>query len=97
MEERVSSEITIPDLGATHGDGTLREWLVRPGDRVEAGQPLFVVSVGTTTVEVESRRAGVLREVWVQAGDTVARGSVVRLRLGGRDAIGGRRDSWTVR
>ena len=32
------SKIIIPDLGATGGDVTLEEWLVKPGEIVKTGQ-----------------------------------------------------------
>ena len=73
------SEIVMPNLGATGGDVTLDGWLVKPGDAVRAGQPLFVVTTDKATVEVEAFRDGVLRVVRVQAGETVSLGTVVGL------------------
>jgi pyruvate dehydrogenase E2 component (dihydrolipoamide acetyltransferase) len=73
------SEVVMPNLGATGGDVTLDDWLVKPGDAVKTGQPLFVVTTDKATVEVEAFRDGVLREVRVQAGETVPLGTVVAL------------------
>jgi len=73
------SEIVMPNLGATGGDVTLDDWLVKPGDAVKAGQPLFVVTTDKATVEVEAFRDGVLREIRAQAGETVPLGTVVAL------------------
>lgn len=73
------SEIVMPNLGATGGDVMLDDWLVKPGEGVKAGQPLFVVTTDKATVEVESFRAGVLREIRVQAGEMVPLGTVVAL------------------
>ncbi|MGB3716173.1 MAG: dihydrolipoamide acetyltransferase family protein [Candidatus Promineifilaceae bacterium] len=71
------SNIIIPDLGATGSDVSLMEWFVEPGDRVLAGQPLFIVETDKATVEVESFRDGLVRLLLVEAGAVVSLGSVV--------------------
>jgi pyruvate dehydrogenase E2 component (dihydrolipoamide acetyltransferase) len=73
------SKIIIPDLGATGDDVTVIRWLVEPGEKVQAGQPLFLVETDKATVEVEAFREGVLRRIMVEAGDTVSLGSIVAL------------------
>jgi pyruvate dehydrogenase E2 component (dihydrolipoamide acetyltransferase) len=73
------AKIIIPDLGATGGDVTLMRWLVEPGEKVQAGQPLFLVETDKATVEVEAFREGYLRRIMVEAGETVSLGSVVAL------------------
>jgi pyruvate dehydrogenase E2 component (dihydrolipoamide acetyltransferase) len=73
------SKVIIPDLGSTGGDVTLEEWLVQPGERVKAGQPLFVVTTDKATVEVEAFREGVLRLILVVAGERLPTGAVVAL------------------
>lgn len=73
------SQIVIPDLGATGGDVTFMEWLVEPGDRVKAGQPLFTVETDKAAVEVQSYRDGFVRELLVEVGDAVPIGSPVAL------------------
>jgi len=72
-------EVIMPDLGATGGDVTLNEWLVKPGDLIEAGQPLFVVTTDKATVEVEAFRDGIIREIKVSPGEAVPHGTVVAL------------------
>lgn len=71
------SKIIMPDLGATGGPVTLMSWLVEPGEQVQAGQPLFLVETDKATVEVEAFRDGIVRQLLVEAGDTVPLGSVV--------------------
>jgi pyruvate dehydrogenase E1 component alpha subunit len=71
------SEIIIPDLGATGSDVSLDEWLVKPGDFVRAGTPLFVVTTDKAKVEVEAFRDGYIQQILVPAGSTVALGTVV--------------------
>jgi pyruvate dehydrogenase E2 component (dihydrolipoamide acetyltransferase) len=69
----------MPDLGATGGDVMFIEWLVKPGDQVRVGQPLFLVETDKATVEVEAFRDGVVRELFVEAGDSVSLGSTVAI------------------
>jgi pyruvate dehydrogenase E2 component (dihydrolipoamide acetyltransferase) len=73
------SEIIIPDLGATGGDVTLEEWLVKPGEVVKTGQALYVVATDKATVEVEAYRDGVLHSILVPQGETVPLGTVIAL------------------
>ena len=56
----MAKEITIPRLGWSMEEGTFTEWLKRPGDRVEAGEPLFSVESDKVTMEVESLDNGTL-------------------------------------
>jgi pyruvate dehydrogenase E2 component (dihydrolipoamide acetyltransferase) len=73
------SEVIIPDLGATGGDVVLEEWLVEPGETVTTGQALFLVTTDKATVEVESFRDGVVRELKAEVGEHIAPGTVVAL------------------
>jgi pyruvate dehydrogenase E2 component (dihydrolipoamide acetyltransferase) len=57
------SKIVVPDLGATGTAVTLLSWLVKPGDYVKAGAPLFSVSTDKAEMEVEAFREGYLREI----------------------------------
>jgi pyruvate dehydrogenase E2 component (dihydrolipoamide acetyltransferase) len=73
------TEIIIPDLGATGGDVTLEEWLVKLGEEVKTGQALYLVTTDKATVEVEAFRDGVLHSILVTQGETVPLGTVVAL------------------
>lgn len=72
-------EVVIPNLGATGSDVVIDNWLVKPGDYVEAGRPLFVVSTDKATVEVEAFRNGYIREFLVEPGTRIPLGAVVAL------------------
>ncbi|MCJ7555767.1 MAG: 2-oxo acid dehydrogenase subunit E2 [Gammaproteobacteria bacterium] len=81
------SEVIIPELGATGGDVTLEEWLVKPGQSVKAGQPLFVVTTDKATVEVEAFREGVMRQILAETGQTLPTGAVVALLADSLDEV----------
>jgi len=75
----VISKIVIPDLGATDADVVLDEWLMKTGDFVKAGMPLFVVTTDKATVEVESFRDGYIRDILVAAGSTISTGETIAI------------------
>ncbi|MCJ7537891.1 MAG: dihydrolipoamide acetyltransferase family protein [Anaerolineales bacterium] len=73
------SKIIIPELGATGGDVTIEEWLVKPGEVVKTGQALYVVATDKATVEIEAYRGGVIQTILVPEGETVPLGTVIAL------------------
>jgi pyruvate/2-oxoglutarate dehydrogenase complex dihydrolipoamide acyltransferase (E2) component len=64
-------DIVIPALGATGGDVVFEEWRAQPGQFVNLGSALFVVTTDKATVEVEAFRDGYLRETLISPGATV--------------------------
>lgn len=56
----MAHEFTMPKLGLTMTDGTIREWLVPDGTKVSAGDPVLVIETDKVETEVEAREAGVL-------------------------------------
>lgn len=68
-------EFTMPALGADMDEGTLNEWLVKPGDTVSRGQIVAVVETTKAAVEIECWQEGVVAELLVPVGQTVAVGA----------------------
>ncbi len=54
-------EIVVPRLGWSMDEGTFVEWLKQDGERVEAGEMLFVLEGEKASQEIESFDAGILR------------------------------------
>ncbi|WP_307839178.1 biotin/lipoyl-containing protein, partial [Streptomyces sp. MBT97] len=69
------AEFTMPSLGADMDEGTLLEWLVRPGDHVHKGDPVAVVETAKSTIEVECFETGTMAELFVAPGATVPVGT----------------------
>jgi 2-oxoglutarate dehydrogenase E2 component (dihydrolipoamide succinyltransferase) len=67
----------MPQLGETVTEGTITRWLKRVGETVEADEPLFEVSTDKVDSEVPAPASGVLVEIRVPEGDTVAVGTVL--------------------
>ncbi|MFN8032842.1 MAG: dihydrolipoamide acetyltransferase family protein [Mycobacterium sp.] len=68
-------EFTMPALGADMDEGTLNEWLIKPGDTVTRGQIVAVVETTKAAVEIECWHDGVVGELLVPLGQTVAVGT----------------------
>lgn len=65
----------MPALGADMDEGTLDEWLVKPGDTVTRGQIVAVVETTKAAVEIECWHDGVVGELLVPVGQTVSVGT----------------------
>src|SRR5919202_4159313 len=83
------NEITMPKLGETVTEGTLSRWLKSVGDTVAFDDPLFEVSTDKVDSEIPSPYDGVLLQVLVQPGETVAVGTTLaRIGPAGAEVAG---------
>jgi 2-oxoglutarate dehydrogenase E2 component (dihydrolipoamide succinyltransferase) len=73
----MSTEIKVPTLGESVTEGTIGEWLKKPGDAVKVDEPIASLETDKVAVEVPSPVAGVIGELKAQVGDTVAVGAVI--------------------
>src|SRR3954454_16620978 len=71
------TDVVMPQMGESIVEGTLTKWLKKPGEKVERDEPLFEISTDKVDSEIPSPAAGVLSEVLVQEGATVAINTVV--------------------
>jgi pyruvate dehydrogenase E2 component (dihydrolipoamide acetyltransferase) len=67
--------IAMPQLGLTMTEATVSAWLKKPGDQVKKDEPILSVSTDKVDMDVESTVDGVLREIVVDAGNTVPVGT----------------------
>jgi pyruvate dehydrogenase E2 component (dihydrolipoamide acetyltransferase) len=70
-------DVVMPQMGESIVEGTLTRWLKKPGEQVERDEPLFEISTDKVDTEIPSPAAGVLGEVLVEEGKTVAINTVV--------------------
>lgn len=73
----VDRAIRLPKLGLTMTEGTLVEWLVRPGQAVRAGDLLYICETEKIANEIAADEDGTIGELLVPAGDTVPVGAVL--------------------
>jgi len=67
----------MPQMGISVAEGTIVEWRKRPGDWVEADEPVCDVSTDKVDVEIPSPAAGRLGRILVEPGETVEVGAVL--------------------
>ena len=82
-------EFRMPSLGADMDEGTLNEWQIKPGDTVTRGQIVAVVETTKAAVEIECWHDGVVAELLVPVGQTVAVGTPLAMLLEPGEKAGG--------
>ena len=71
----MAATVKLPKWGLTMEEATINEWLVLVGGRVEQGQVIATLESEKVEMEMPSPVAGIVAELLVQAGDTVAVGA----------------------
>ena len=69
--------VLMPQMGESIAEGTIVRWIKKVGETVDRDEPLFEISTDKVDAEIPSPAAGVLAEIRVQEGETVAVNSVV--------------------
>ena len=70
-------EIRVPSLGKSVTEATIGRWFKKAGEAVTADEPLVELETDKVTIEVPAPAAGVLSEIAVQNGETVAVGALL--------------------
>ncbi|WP_433862068.1 dihydrolipoamide acetyltransferase family protein [Streptomyces sp. L7] len=68
-------DFLMPALGADMEQGTLVEWLVKPGDAVHRGQLVAAVDTDKSVIDVETFEDGVVSELLAHVGDVLPVGA----------------------
>ncbi len=71
------AEIRVPTLGELVTEATIGKWFKKAGDFVAVDEPLVELETDKVTIEVPASAAGVLTDVAVKEGDTVAVGALL--------------------
>ncbi len=67
----------MPQLGETVQEGTVLSWYKKVGDSIKADEPLFDVETEKVTTEIPCPITGVVTQILVEAGATVAVGTIL--------------------
>src|SRR6185312_507040 len=73
----VMADIRVPTLGESVTEATVGKWFKKPGDAVAVDEPLVELETDKVTLEVPAPAAGVLGDIAVKEGDTVAVGAIL--------------------
>ena len=70
-------DIKVPAMGESVTEGTLANWLVKPGQAVKQDDPIAEIETDKVAIEVPAPAAGVITEHLVKAGETVQIGTII--------------------
>ena len=71
-QERFIIDVIMPQMGESIAEGTITKWMKKEGEQVERDEPLFEISTDKVDAEIPSPAAGILKEIIVVEGETVA-------------------------
>ena len=71
------TNVVMPQMGESIAEGTIVRWIKKVGDTIDRDEPLFEISTDKVDAEIPAPAAGVLTEIKVKEGETVAVNSVV--------------------
>jgi len=84
----MATDVVMPQMGESIAEGTIVRWIKKVGETVDRDEPLFEISTDKVDAEIPSPAAGVVSEIRVNEGETVAVNSVVAV-IGGASAAKG--------
>jgi len=82
----MSTEVVMPQMGESVTEGTIVRWMKKVGDTIDRDEPLLEITTDKVDAEIPSPAAGVVVEIRVQEGETVAVNHVVAV-IGAPDAL----------
>jgi 2-oxoglutarate dehydrogenase E2 component (dihydrolipoamide succinyltransferase) len=80
-----ATDVVMPQMGVSVSEGTITKWNKQVGEHVEADETILEISTDKVDTEVPSPASGVVSEILVPEGETVAVGTVLA-RIGGEGA-----------
>ena len=73
----MTTEIRVPVLGESVVEATVGQWFKQAGEAISVDEPLVELETDKVTVEVPAPVSGVLADIVVNPGDTVAVGALL--------------------
>ncbi|BDG33028.1 2-oxoglutarate dehydrogenase complex dihydrolipoyllysine-residue succinyltransferase [Parageobacillus thermoglucosidasius] len=71
------AEVKVPELAESITEGTIAQWLKKPGEYVEKGESICELETDKVNVEIMAEESGVLQQILAREGDTVAVGQAI--------------------
>jgi 2-oxoglutarate dehydrogenase E2 component (dihydrolipoamide succinyltransferase) len=82
----MATEIRVPTLGESVTEAIVGKWFKKSGEQVKVDEPLVELETDKVTVEVPAPASGVLEEIKVAEGQTVAVGALLGAIVNGAAA-----------
>lgn len=73
------AEVKVPELAESITEGTISEWLKKPGDYIEKGEAIAELETDKVNVDLISEEAGTIKEFLFNEGDTVQVGDTIAI------------------
>lgn len=71
----MAAEVLVPQMGESVLEGTILEWKVKVGDKVELNQPLVELMTDKVNIEIPAEVSGTIKEILVKEGEVVPVGA----------------------
>ena len=81
----MATAVSMPKLGMTMEEGVVIDWPLAIGGAVEKGDIVLVIESEKAEVEIEAPASGVLRHIYIEAGETVPCGTLLAAITDGID------------
>ncbi len=82
----MATEIVVPVLGESVTEATVGKWFKKAGDAVKADEALAELETDKVTLEVNAPAAGIISEIIVKEGESVAPGAILGSIVEGKAA-----------
>jgi len=89
----MAAEVVVPQMGESVLEGTILEWKVKVGDKVELNQPLVELMTDKVNIEIPSEVSGVIKEILVEEGTVVPVGARIAIIDDGSSKVVSGKDS----
>ncbi|MCC6393566.1 MAG: 2-oxo acid dehydrogenase subunit E2 [Bryobacterales bacterium] len=76
------AEFCMPSLGADMTEGTLAQWMVKPGDSVKRGDIIAIIGTEKADIEVEVYESGTVEKLIANPGDKLPVGAPLAIIRG---------------
>ena len=70
-------EVKVPELAESITEGTISQWLIKVGDKVEKGDNLVELETDKVNIEISAENDGVIEELLKEPGDNVEVGEII--------------------
>ncbi len=75
----MAAEVVVPQMGESVLEGTIIDWKVKVGDKVELNQPLVELMTDKVNIEIPSEVSGIVKEILVKEGTVVPVGTRIAI------------------
>ena len=72
-------EIKVPELAESITEGTISQWLINVGDKVEKGGSVVELETDKVNVEIIAEDSGIVSKLLGEHGDTVEVGATIAI------------------